>query len=206
MVLALCPPESSTRGILVDRSGVCFADGEWNLWKCSRSEDKFITKFQIFFLTLKKVTAEDFYSFDNGVMFYFNLRAMLNLGCGQGLFSVKGKILTFKLNKTFLQKVCYRVCCTKTFCQPNKWPTKNEIRMHSSRMRTDRRLTISWRVRGGGWCVWLGDSVSGQGVSDQLTPQEADQEAEPPLVGGRPGGRPRPPPPPWTEWHTPVKT
>ena len=27
---------------------------------------------------------------------------------------------------------------------------KNSTRMHSSRIRTDRRLTISWRIRGGG--------------------------------------------------------
>ena len=43
--LALYHPELSTVGILTDSSGVCPTDGELNLWKCSKSEENFETRY-----------------------------------------------------------------------------------------------------------------------------------------------------------------
>ena len=63
VVLVLCQPELSTRDILVDCDGVRVADGRWNLWKCSKSEDKFEIRCKLpsftNFLNIEKVTTED---------------------------------------------------------------------------------------------------------------------------------------------------
>ena len=64
----------------------------------------------------------------------------------------------------------------KTLVWKYKWK-KYPTRMHSSRMHTDRRLTVSWRIWGGGVSVFLAWGASASLVGEVCLPGRGGGES-----------------------------